>query len=168
MHRDGVGGTTRGCLPSRCRSRVDRRTLRTMTWQDKEEVALSITVTNQSEHSDVRTERRLSAAIAALIALDAVFVGAPGLAVFALPFAIVAWRYRGRHRVATIAALLWCVLWVIVGVNFMLGNGLHEPREAGKSIETINIGDFLSVYLGTPLTAWLTVRLATRRLRRRP
>ena len=127
---------------------------------------MSITITNQSERSDVTQERRLGAAIAALVAFDAAFVHAPFLAIFAVPFAIVAWRYRGRHRAATIAALLWCVLWVIVGVSFMLNNGLHAPREAGKPSETIGIGDFLSVYVGTPLTAWLAVRLATRRLRR--
>jgi hypothetical protein len=105
--------------------------------------------------------------IAANVVFDAVWVRAPFLAFIAVPFIVTAWRYR-EGRLATHVALgLWCALYVLIGVTFALSNGLHAPTEPNTAQETINPGDFAFVYLGTPIAAWLGVRLAMGSGRRR-
>ncbi len=106
----------------------------------------------------IRTTRRLSAAVAAGVVFDAVWVGAPFLVVMALPFAVVAWRYRGRTIAANVALTAFCALYVLVGVLFMLANGFNAPTEANQPTETISAGDFVFVYVGTPLALWLGTR----------
>ena len=85
----------------------------------------------------------------------------PYLLVFlAIPFAIIAWRYRGGV-VGSVAVALFCGLFIAVGVSWMLSNGLHYA-EPGEPSEWINPGDFVMVYIGTPLAAWLAVRAVGR------
>jgi hypothetical protein len=111
--------------------------------------------------------RGLAAAVASAVVFDAVWVRAPFLAVIAVPFVITAWRYREGRLSTRVAFGLWCALYVLIGVTFALSNGLHAPTEPNTTQETINAGDFVFVYLGTPIAAWLLVRLASRSDRRR-
>lgn len=107
----------------------------------------------------VQATRRLAGAIAAFVLFDAVWVRAPFLAALAVPFAVAAWRYRGKHRSTNVALLAWCALYVAAGISYALSNGLHSPAEAGEPRDVINAGDFVFVYLGTPASAWLGARL---------
>jgi hypothetical protein len=106
----------------------------------------------------VRTTRRLAAAIAVVVVFDAVWVGAPFLVFMAVPFAVVAWRYRGRRVVSDVAVLVACAGYTVMGVTYMLTNGFDAPEEAGQAREAIGAGDFAAVYIGTPLAVWLAVR----------
>jgi hypothetical protein len=110
--------------------------------------------------------RRLAGAIAAIVVFDAVWVRAPFLAFIAMPFVITAWRYREGRMATRIALGLWCALYVLIGVTFALSNGLHAPAEPNVPQETISVGDFVFVYLGTPIAAWLLARVVGRRDRR--
>jgi hypothetical protein len=122
-------------------------------------MSLSTTDTN------VRRSRQLAAAIAAAVLIDVLFVRAPFLAFLAIPFAIIAWRYRGGAA-GSVAVALFCGLYVAAGVSYMLSNGLH-PAEPGEPSKLINPGDFVFVYIGTPLAAWLAVRAVGRLVRGR-
>jgi hypothetical protein len=103
--------------------------------------------------------RALAAAVAAVVILDVIWVRAPFLGFIALPFVIAAWRYREGRAATHIALGLWCALYVLIGVTFALSNGLQGPAEPNLPRETINPGDFAFVYLGTPVAAWLGIRL---------
>jgi hypothetical protein len=107
----------------------------------------------------VQKTRALCAVLAAIVVFDAVWVRAPFLAQFALPFAVGAWRYRGG-RVGAAVLILFSALYVIVGVAFAASNGLHAPAEPGEATKTISPGDFAFAYIGTPVAAWLAVRFA--------
>jgi hypothetical protein len=112
-----------------------------------------------------RRSRQLAAGIAAAVLIDVLWVQAPFLAFLAIPFAIIAWRYRGG-AVGSVAVALVCGLYVTVGVSYMLSNGLHYA-EPGEPSAWINPGDFVFVYIGTPLAAWLAVRAVGRLVRGR-
>jgi hypothetical protein len=112
------------------------------------------------------TTRRLAAAIAGVVVFDALWVRAPFLVIMALPFAVVAWRYRGRTTAAEIALFAFCALYAVIGVMFILANGLHAPAEPNEAREVISAGDFVFAYVGTPLSIWLGGR-ATRSIRAR-
>ena len=103
-----------------------------------------------------RRSRQLAAAVAIAVLIDVLWVRAPFLAVLAVPFAIIAWRYRGGV-VGSVALALFSGVFIAIGVSWMLANGLHYA-EPGEPSEWINPGDFVMVYIGTPLAAWLAVR----------
>lgn len=117
--------------------------------------------------TNITTTRRLAAAIAAAVAFDVAWVRAPFLIILAVPFAVIAWRYRGRTIAASIAVFAFSALFVAIGVAFILTNGLHAPAEPHQARETINAGDFVFAYIGTPLAAWLGVRAVRSLLQRR-
>ena len=120
-------------------------------------MSLSTTDTNG------RRSRQLAAAIAAAVLIDVLWVRAPFLALLAVPFAIIAWRYRGGAA-GSVAVALVCGLYIAVGVSYMLSNGLHYA-EPGEPSAWITPGDFVFVYIGTPLAVWLAVRAVGRLVR---
>jgi hypothetical protein len=111
--------------------------------------------------------RQLAAALAGIVVFDAIWVRAPFLTIFGIPFLVAAWRYREGRLPTRIALGLWCALYVLVGVTFALSNGLQAPAEPNLPRETISPGDFAFAYFGTPLAAWLAVRLAFGKRRQR-
>lgn len=90
--------------------------------------------------------RGIAAALAAIVVVDAVSVGAPGLALLAVPFAIAAWRFRAGTWWGTTLLGLWSALYVLIGANYAIANGV----DAGW-------GDLLFAYVGTPLALALLV-----------
>lgn len=67
---------------------------------------------------------------------------------------------------ASVAVTLVCGLYLAAGVSYMLSNGLHYA-EPGEPSTWINPGDFVFVYIGTPLAVWLAVRAVGRLVVRR-
>ncbi|MEX2293526.1 MAG: hypothetical protein WD691_07020 [Acidimicrobiales bacterium] len=116
--------------------------------------------------SGANRTRRIAGAIAVVVVVDALWVQAPFLVVLALPFAMVAWRYRGEHAASGAAVMLLCTAYAAIGVSYALTNGLHGPVETGQLREVISVGDFVFVYFGTPLAVWLGVRVGTSMVRR--
>lgn len=88
--------------------------------------------------------RLLCAALALVVILDVIDVKAPGLGLLCIPFLIGAWRLRGATVWGTTLLLLFALLYVVVGVNFIAANGF----DAGW-------GDLVFAYAGTPLAAAL-------------
>ena len=129
---------------------------------------MSITTESTNTTNEIRRSRALAAATAACILFDIIWLRVPFLLFLPAPFAIAAWRYRGTHRVSTYLLLAWCALFIVIGVNYAVTNGFHDPAEPGRALKTINPGDFVSVYLGTPTAAWLAVCLARITFRRHP
>ena len=127
---------------------------------------MSVTVQPRNGKATVAGTRAIAAAIGAVVVLDVVWVRAPFLLILGLPFIATAWRYRGRHLAANVGLILWCLVYVAVGVSFALSNGLQAPAEPGDVTRSaINVGDFAAVYIGTPLAGWLGVRAAKSLLR---
>lgn len=109
---------------------------------------------------ELHRTRLIAAAIGAVVVFDVVWVRAPFLLGLGLPFLVAAWRYRDGHRTTNVALALFCLLYVAVGLSFAASNGLHAPAEPDDvTRSTINPGDFAAIYIGTPLAAWLAVRL---------
>lgn len=92
------------------------------------------------------TARTLAAAVAGIVFVDALSVGAPGLALLGVPFLLAALRFRRATRWGSALVVAWCALYVIVGVNYAIGNGF----DAGW-------GDLLFAYPGTVVAAVLGV-----------
>ena len=128
---------------------------------------MSTAVNSDQDAAQTATVRKLAAALAVTALIDVVWVKAPGLAMLAIPPAIAAWRYRRGRTLSTIALALWCVVVTLIGVTFMVSNGLHAPLEPGQTREWINPGDFVGVYIGTPIAVWLGTVLVLRLVRRR-
>ena len=113
----------------------------------------------QDTSGHVNKTRAIAAAIVAVVVFDAAIVQAPFLAFLGVPFLVAALFYRGRHVVTSAVLVLFCLLYVVIGVNYAIANGLQNPAEPGEPRETINIGDFVGVYGGTALAIWLGVRV---------
>jgi len=114
------------------------------------------------------TTRRIAAGIAAVVVLDVAWVHAPFLLMFAIPFVVIALRYRGEHAVSGIAVIAFAALYAIIGASFALSSGLHY-HEPGEPTRLLNPGEFAFAYIGTPLAVWLvvqTVRTGFRRANR--
>ena len=87
-----------------------------------------------------------------IVVVDAIAVGAPGLALLAVPFLIAAAALRRESTVPMVGLALVCALFVLIGVNYAVANGF----DAGW-------GDLLFAYGGTPV-ALATGALAVMRL----
>jgi hypothetical protein len=105
---------------------------------------------------NITTTRRIAAAIAACVALDVLWVRAPFLIIVAVPFAVVAWRYRGQHVVSAVGVIAVSALYAFLGISYAMSNGLH-PAEPHEAAHLISVGDFAFVYIGTPLAVALAV-----------
>jgi hypothetical protein len=99
--------------------------------------------------------RGLCAAIAAIVIVDAISVGAPGLALLAIPFLLGAAALRRESVVPMVALALLSALCVVLGVNYAVANGFDAEW-----------GDLLFAYGGTPIAlaagALAAVRLVQR------
>lgn len=99
--------------------------------------------------------RGLCAAIAAIVVVDAIAVGAPGLALLAVPFLIGAAALRRESTVPMVALAVVSALYVVLGVNYAVANGFDAEW-----------GDLLFAYGGTPVAlaaaALAVVRLVQR------
>jgi hypothetical protein len=84
--------------------------------------------------------RALCGALAVIVIVDAVSVGAPGLALLAVPFVIGAYRFRRGNVLGTLAIGTFALLFAVLGINYAVSNGF----DAGW-------GDLLFAYLGTPI-----------------
>lgn len=128
---------------------------------------MSIAVTS-SDAAQITRVRQLSGAVAIAVLVDVAWVRAPFLAFLAVPFAVAAWRYRRGRAVTTVALTLWCALYTLIGVIYAINNGLHDPQGPGETVtHWINPGDFVAIYIGTPIAIWLAVVLVTRLTGRR-
>ena len=99
---------------------------------------------------EVTLVRMLCAALAAVVVIDAVSVGAPGLGLLAVPFVLGAVLFRHGSMAATVALSMSALLYAVLGVNYAIGAGFDAPW-----------GDLLFAYAGTPLAVaifGLTVR----------
>jgi hypothetical protein len=115
----------------------------------------------------VRTTRLVAAAIALAVVIDVAWVRAPFLIILAVPFAVIAWRYRDRSVAGNVAVFAASVLYALLGITYIAANGLHAPAEPGRAAETIGVGDFVFAYIGTPLAIWLGARAGRALLGRR-
>lgn len=93
--------------------------------------------------------RTLCAALAAIVVFDAAWVRAPGLALFAVPFVVGALRVRRGTTIGMAVLMVFAVLYVVVGVNYAVANGI-----------SVNPGDFVFAYVGTPIAVALAVLAA--------
>jgi hypothetical protein len=91
-------------------------------------------------HERIEVVRVLSGVIAAVVVVDALSVGAPGLALMAVPFAIIAARYTHGSAIGSAVVVVFCALYAVLGINYAVSNGLDAP-----------IGDLLFAYVGSPL-----------------
>ncbi|HEX2039633.1 MAG TPA: hypothetical protein VHF47_07870 [Acidimicrobiales bacterium] len=98
----------------------------------------------------LRQVRILCAALAAIVVFDALWVRAPGLALFAVPFLVGARRARRGTTLGMAALMAFAVLYVVVGVNYIVANGID-----------VNPGDFAFAFVGTPVAVLLAVRAAS-------
>ena len=106
----------------------------------REEPIMTTTV-SPATSTPPRSINALAGIVGGIVVLDAISVGAPGLALLAVPFAIIAWRFRKATWWGSTLALLFCALFVAIGVNFIIANGFDAPW-----------GDLLFAYVGTPVT----------------
>lgn len=90
--------------------------------------------------------RTLCGVIAAIVVVDAISVGAPGLALLAVPFIVGAVGLRRGSTLPMTGLLALSALYVLLGVNYAVANGFH----AGW-------GDLLFAYAGTPAAAALGI-----------
>lgn len=106
----------------------------------------------------IRRTRQLAGLVALAVIFDVIWVKAPFLVVFAVPFALAAWRLRTGRIWTRIALIAWSALYVALGVVFIVNNGIHDG--AGDNPDGwINPGDFVFAYVGTPLAALLAYQL---------
>ena len=103
-------------------------------------------VSTPDDGAHVMPVRALSAAIASIVVVDAIVVGAPFLAIVAVPFVVGAVALRHDGGLAEGALAAWSVLYVVVGVNYAVANGFDAPW-----------ADLLFAYVGTPLAAAIVV-----------
>jgi hypothetical protein len=89
---------------------------------------------------EVTLIRSLCAALAAVVVVDAISVGAPGLGLLAVPYIAGAVFFREGKTVGTIALGLFAALFAVLGVNYAASNGF----DAGW-------GDLLFAYVGTAI-----------------
>jgi hypothetical protein len=89
---------------------------------------------------EVTLIRALCAVLAAVIVIDAISVGAGGLAIVAVPFIAGAVFFRQGRMPATVLLALCGAAFAVIGINYAVGNGF----DAGW-------GDLLFAYLGTPV-----------------
>lgn len=101
-------------------------------------------------HERVVVVRALAGAVAAIVLVDAVSVGAPGLGLLAVPFVAVAMLYRRGTTIGSAAVATLCAFYAVLGINYALGAGLDAP-----------VADLAFAYIGTPL-ALVAVVLAVR------
>jgi hypothetical protein len=99
--------------------------------------------------------RGLCAAIAAIVVVDAIAVGAPGLALLAVPFLIAAAALRRESTIPMVALTVLAAVYVLIGVNYAVANGFDAEW-----------GDLLFAYGGTPVAAAIGA-LAVMRLAQR-
>lgn len=95
----------------------------------------------------LRQVRALCAALAAIVVFDAAWVQAPGLALFAVPYLVGALRVRRGTTLGMALLMVFAVLYVVIGVNYIAANGID-----------VNPGDFVFAFVGTPLAvalAWV-------------
>lgn len=100
--------------------------------------------------------RILAAGVATIVFIDAASVRAPGLALLGVPFLVAAICFKRAAGWGSALLLAWCCLYVLLGVNYAVGNGVDAPW-----------GDLLFAYVGTPLAAVTAVVLARQVLSRR-
>lgn len=81
--------------------------------------------------------RKLATVAALIVIVDAVSVGAPGLALLALPFVVAAVRFRGRRIVSRVLLVAYCALYLAIAINYAVANGVDAPA-----------GDLLFAYVG--------------------
>ncbi len=106
---------------------------------------------------DWRTRIRvLSAGVAAIVLIDAASVGAPYLAILAVPFLVAAIGLRKAHLVSLVALFAWSALYVVVAVNYAVANGFDAPA-----------GDLLFAYVGSVMAATIVVTTASKMPRSR-
>ena len=96
------------------------------------------------------TVRILCAGVAAIVLIDAASVGAPFLAILAVPFLVAAIGLRKGHLVSLVLVLLWSLLYVALAVNYALGAGFDAPP-----------GDLLFAYVGGVLAAAIAIITAS-------
>jgi hypothetical protein len=111
---------------------------------------MSVTVSAQWKSSTMEL-RLLCGVLAAVVAIDAAVVRAPGLGLLAVPFLVAAVAYRGRKLGATVVAA-FALLMAGAGGSFAVQTGF----DAGW-------GDLLFAYVGTPV-ALLAAVMAVMRL----
>ena len=97
----------------------------------------------------LRQVRTLCAALAAIVVFDAAWVQAPGLALLAVPYLVGAWRVRRGTTIGMAVLMVFAVLYVVIGVNYIAANGID-----------VNPGDFVFAFVGTPIAIALTVLAA--------
>jgi hypothetical protein len=120
----------------------------------------SVAVQAQPEAQGTLRTRLIAAGVGAVVVFDVIWVRAPFLLTLGIPFVVASLRYRDRHATTRALLVAFCLLYVVLGVSFAASNGLRAPAEPGEvARSTINPGDFAFVYIGTPLAAWLGVRL---------
>lgn len=122
---------------------------------------MSVAVPNP-EAVQIKRMRQLAGAIALAVLFDAIVIEVPFIAFLGIPFAVAAWRFRRGRLLSSIALTLWCALYTLLGVMYAVNNGFHDPAEAGRPTQWINPGDFVFVYVGTPLAIWLGALLVAR------
>jgi hypothetical protein len=101
-------------------------------------------------HEPLQAVRVGSALVALIVVIDALSVGAPGLALIAVPFVIAAFRFKHGTVWGSALVALTCALYVLLGASYAIAHGADAPW-----------GDLLFAYVGTPLAAsalLLTVR----------
>ena len=93
--------------------------------------------------------RKLAATAALIVIIDAASVGAPGLALLAVPFIAAAVWFRGAHVVSRVLLVAYCALYVAIAVNYAVANGVDAPA-----------GDLLFAYVGGVVVLALAVIVA--------
>lgn len=91
-------------------------------------------------HERVEVVRALCGVIAAVVVVDALSVGAPGLALVAVPFVVAAMRFTHGTAMGSALVVVVSALYAVIGANYAVSNGLDGP-----------LGDLLFAYVGTPL-----------------
>ena len=93
--------------------------------------------------------RIAAAAVAAIVVVDAISVGAPNLAILAVPFAVIAIGLRKGHLVSLLLVLLWAALYVVLALNYAVAHRFDAPA-----------GDLLFAYVGGSAAAVMLVTTA--------
>lgn len=94
--------------------------------------------------------RVICGVVGVIILIGAAVVRAPALGVLALPGIVAALALRQGRPLARAVVALWAALYVVISVNFAIGNGMDAIWS-----------DLLGVYVGGPLAA-VAVVLAVR------
>jgi hypothetical protein len=116
---------------------------------------MSLLTSVQPSANPVVALRGLAAVVGAIVVVDALAVGAPGLALLALPFLLAAAAIRRESTAPLVALVVVSVLYVVIGVNYAVANGFDAEW-----------GDLLFAYGGTPVALILGGLAAMRLVRR--